>query len=201
VGFRWISLGLDPISLCGFVCATTFVDFLPRINVQTDPKIVFGSDHGVYSTMPTQRRTSRRHQFGVLDEESQIEEERKQLSYGSARVDIDALAFDASPERQANERNIERLLSAFQRAGCLRLHPQYHVPAIIAKEQLDEAVANTAASEDALLHHDPSKWPILIFPDGFRVQCLHGRHRIEAAKRYLSVNDRWWVVDFYSPGE
>jgi hypothetical protein len=69
------------------------------------------------------------------------------------------------------------------------LHPQYHVPATIAKEQLDKAIANAASSQDTLLHHDPSKWPTLIFPDSFRVQCHHGRHRIEAGKRFLSVND------------
>ena len=151
--------------------------------------------------MPKTRRTFQRSQFDVLDKESQIEEERKQLFYGSARIDLDALTFDTSPAYQPNEPNIERLLSTFQRSGCLRLHPQYHVPAVITKEQLDEAITTAASSQDSLLHHDPSRWPILIFPDGFRVQCLHGRHRTEAAKRYLSVNDRWWVVDFYAPSK
>ena len=28
--------------------------------------------------------------------------------------------------------------------------------------------------------------------------CLHGRHRIEAAKKYLHPDDKWWVVDLYS---
>jgi hypothetical protein len=151
--------------------------------------------------LPKARRTFQRSQFDVRNKEARIEEERKQCFYGSAQVDLDVLAFDASPAYQANEPNIKRLLSTFQRAGCLRLHPQYHVPAIIAKEQLDEAIANAASSQDALLHHHPSKWPILIFPDSFRVQCLHGRHRIKAGKRYLSVNDRWWVVDFFASGK
>ncbi|KIW36055.1 uncharacterized protein PV06_11635 [Exophiala oligosperma] len=149
--------------------------------------------------MPKTRRTFQRSQFDVLDQEARIEEERKQRFYGSARVDLDALTFDTSPACQVHEPNIERLVSAFQRAGCLRLHPQYHVPAIVVKGELDTAIANAASSQDALLHHDPSKWPTLIFPDTLRIQCLHGRHRVEAGRRYLSVNDRWWVVDFYAP--
>ncbi|KAK7936219.1 hypothetical protein LTR80_011357 [Exophiala xenobiotica] len=149
--------------------------------------------------MPKTRRTFQRSQFDVLDQEARIEEERKQRFYGSARVDLDALTFDTSPACQVHEPNIERLVSAFQRAGCLRLHPQYHVPAIVVKGELDTAIANAASSQDALLHHDPSKWPTLIFPDTFRIQCLHRRHPVEAGRRYLSVNDRWWVVDFYAP--
>lgn len=122
------------------------------------------------------------------------------MFYGSARVDLDVLVFETPPGSQTDESNVERLVAAFGRAGCLRLHPQYHVPAIVTKGQIDEAIRNAASSRDALLHHDPSRWPVIIFPDDFRVHCLHGRHRIEAAKQYLSISDRWWVVDFYLSG-
>jgi hypothetical protein len=127
--------------------------------------------------MPTQRRTSRRPQFGVLDEESQIEEERKQLSYGSARLDIDALTFNAPPECQGNERNMERLLSAFQRAGCLRLQPQYHVPVVIAKEVwLSSAIlTQSRPTMPARAHRDQRDFKIaLICALPLEAECVQG---------------------------
>ena len=151
--------------------------------------------------MSRRPRQVRRSQFDILAKETRLEEDRKLSFYGSARVDLDALAFERSPECQISQPNIQRLFSAFEKAGCLRLHPQYHVPAVITKEQLDGALTSAESPADALLSKDPEQWPLLTFPDDYRVQCLHGRHRIEAAKRFLSISDRWWVVDFYTSGQ
>jgi hypothetical protein len=29
---------------------------------------------------------------------------------------------------------------------------------------------------------------------------LHGRHRIKAARKFFTGNDRWWIADLYSDG-
>jgi hypothetical protein len=29
---------------------------------------------------------------------------------------------------------------------------------------------------------------------------LEGRHRIEAARRFLTEDDRWWIAELYSDG-
>ena len=151
--------------------------------------------------MPIKKETQSRPQFDILYQETRLEEERKQFYCGSARVDLDTISFDDAPTNQAHHSNVARLVSTFERAGCLRLDPQYHVPAVISQEQLNLAIRNAGSAPEALFHQDPARLPILVFPDDFRVQCLHGRHRIEAAKQYLSWNDRWWVVDFYASSE
>jgi len=155
----------------------------------------------IFDSMPRSRPCATRPQFDVLDRETQIEEERHHAFCGSARLDLDALQFDVLPEHQCDESNVRRLVSLFRQAGCQRLRPQHHIPATVTYEQLDDALARAASSRQALLHHDPVQWPLLIFPDAFRALCLHGRHRIEAAKRHLVDGDRWWVVDFYAPSE
>ena len=35
----------------------------------------------------------------------------------------------------------------------------------------------------------------LVFPS--RLECLHGRHRVQAGKEFLSTGDKWWIVDLY----
>ncbi|KAL5331286.1 hypothetical protein ACEPPN_000816 [Leptodophora sp. 'Broadleaf-Isolate-01'] len=42
-------------------------------------------------------------------------------------------------------------------------------------------------------------YPMLKFPTSCQLECLHGRHRIEAAREFLLPTDRWWVVDLYLP--
>jgi hypothetical protein len=32
------------------------------------------------------------------------------------------------------------------------------------------------------------------------VQCLSGIHRIEATRRFLNENDKWWIVRLFSYG-
>ncbi|OBT51206.1 hypothetical protein VE04_07718 [Pseudogymnoascus sp. 24MN13] len=40
-------------------------------------------------------------------------------------------------------------------------------------------------------------YPLLEFPTGFRLECLYGRHRIEAGREFLHPGDNWWTVDLY----
>jgi hypothetical protein len=40
-------------------------------------------------------------------------------------------------------------------------------------------------------------YPELVFPAGYQVECLHGRHRIQAAKE---LGLEWWTVDLYLAG-
>ena len=32
------------------------------------------------------------------------------------------------------------------------------------------------------------------------IKCVHGKHRIAAAKEVLLVGNKWWVVDLYAEG-
>ncbi|GFF59604.1 conserved hypothetical protein [Aspergillus lentulus] len=40
--------------------------------------------------------------------------------------------------------------------------------------------------------------PLLLLPRGYQLQCLYGKHRIEAAKDVLYPGDRWWTVYLYN---
>ncbi|KAL5345257.1 hypothetical protein ACLOAV_009627 [Pseudogymnoascus australis] len=45
--------------------------------------------------------------------------------------------------------------------------------------------------------NESSQYPELVFPRGFQLECLHGRHRIQAGREFLSPRDKWWTVDLY----
>lgn len=47
------------------------------------------------------------------------------------------------------------------------------------------------------LFRELAMYPELVFPAGYQVECLHGRHRIQAAKE-LGLD--WWTVDLYLAG-
>jgi hypothetical protein len=35
---------------------------------------------------------------------------------------------------------------------------------------------------------------------GYQLECLHGRHRIQAGREFLSPRNKWWAVDLYLAG-
>ena len=43
-------------------------------------------------------------------------------------------------------------------------------------------------------------YPELAFPDGYQLECLHGKDRIQAAREFLSPRNKWWRVDLYPKG-
>ncbi|CZT07754.1 uncharacterized protein RCO7_10310 [Rhynchosporium graminicola] len=73
----------------------------------------------------------------------------------------------------------------------MKLHN--HVPAKISQECLDLALRSSRVSARQLLNGVPE----LTFPDDYKLDYLHGLHRIEAAREFLSETDKWWTVDLY----
>jgi hypothetical protein len=151
--------------------------------------------------MARARKISGGAQYAALYHGTRIEQERQKCFYGSAKVDIGVLHFDRSSPREIDDRNFQRLLCSFELTGCFQFDPQHHLPAVIQESTFRTAVASAASSADAVLSRDPSQWPTLSFSTGFELQCLRGKHRIEAAKQYLPGSTRWWVIDFYSEGK
>jgi hypothetical protein len=135
---------------------------------------------------------------GELDK--QILEEKSASYLGSAKVRLSNLRFDSDLQtscRAINESNVTRLEAVFALEGCLRLEPDHHVPAIIPAEILSKALADADLTPAELLTlKEP---PFLDISDNFLL-CLHGQHRIEAARRFLGSYDDWWVTDLYSEG-
>ena len=129
--------------------------------------------------------------------------EKRSKFRGSAKVHLKHLQFEAniiddSGTTFLNSKNITRLVQIFRLEGCNRLDLEHRVPVIINVELLQQSIDDSGvASGDLLKSHIP---PTLTFPANTVLRCLHGRHRIAAAKAFLEVGNKWWTIDFYSDG-
>jgi hypothetical protein len=119
----------------------------------------------------------------------QIFREKSRAFCGSVKIPLDKLRGEELPEnpRQFDEKNVARLLDIFNKDGCQRREPDNHVPVLIARSALPEGPLRVGSD-------------LQLFNPDHPLTCLHGRHRLEAARKFLSGNDRWWVADLYSDG-
>ena len=79
-----------------------------------------------------------------------------------------------------------------------RLEPENVVPALIKAPSLTQALAASNLESGALLKDEEP--PILKFPMDYLMTCLHGQHRIQAAREVLKAGDQWWTLDLYVDG-
>lgn len=128
--------------------------------------------------------------------ESQRETEKGAKFRGRARVSLDALQFPVRFPRELDRDNVKRLKEIFE-LNINRLDPQNHIPALIKNSVLEQATQAAGTTVHALLENSMAQLPFLVFsPDVLK--CLHGKHRIQAAKESdLPEAERWWVVRFY----
>ena len=125
----------------------------------------------------------------------------RQLKYrGVARIRLESLHFPCDAARELNLKNVERLKKCFRTEGCRRLELENHIPATIDESRLREALSESAVGAGGLLTNHQEGYPELKFPPGYRLACLHGQHRIQAAREVLSQRNAWWAVDLYLTG-
>lgn len=134
------------------------------------------------------------------DAELQLSTERRLKYQGTAKISLDQISRHPSATQQLNPRNIERLCEIFREDGCHRFDIQNHVTAVVSRRHLKRARRAARITADDLLTKPPEKTPVLCFPSG-QVHCLHGQHRLKAAKKTLAPSERWWTVDIYLNGE
>ncbi|KAH7065100.1 hypothetical protein B0J12DRAFT_561719 [Macrophomina phaseolina] len=112
---------------------------------------------------------------------------------GVAKVQISALDFghalSSERHRPLSEKTVARLVDILRREGCRRDDGANFVDAVVDDDALQAALA-----EVALSNADLKSWSIThpVIPLQ-RVQCLHGLHRIAAARSLLDKNDQWWT--------
>lgn len=118
---------------------------------------------------------------GLAEKDLKLFREKARAFRQSVKVPLNKLQYEELPNnpRQFDESNAARLLNIFQKTGCYPRESDNHVPVLISSADLPELPRNSD-SDLPLLDPDHS----LIY--------LHGRHRIEAARRFLSLsgNDR-----------
>lgn len=95
---------------------------------------------------------------------------------------------------------VERLKEVFQADTVRRLEPRNHVPAVVDQSDLNDAIQASEISAESLLSNPDNNPPELRFPARHRLTCLHGHHRIQAARETLPPTDAWWTVDLYLAG-
>ena len=135
----------------------------------------------------------------IPGEEVRLETEKNLKYRGTARVQLQHLQFHWDGVGEPSVKNVERLKETLKK-DCRRLDARNHIPAVVCQADLDNALAASGLSCESLLNSGAGDYPELPFPPGYRLECLHGRRRILAAKDVLSFPDRWWTVDFYLAG-
>lgn len=84
--------------------------------------------------------------------------------------------------------------------GCCISDLEHNLPALIGSSEYLDCLAGAGISPDALYAVGLS--PRLALPGGVELPCLHGRFRLETAKRDgPQSQDDWWLVDLYSSGK
>lgn len=132
------------------------------------------------------------------DREERLAAEGREKYRGTARIKLEVLHFRRNEPRELDQENLERLKECFKKGQCDRVL-RNHLPAVIDQSQLDKALRDSKVSAKTLLSNtDPH--PHLEFPAGFQLYCLHGRHRVQAAREVLPPRERWWTVDLYVAG-
>ena len=114
----------------------------------------------------------------VQDQEENLERERRIKYKGSARIRLEHFDFSKDEPGVLDKSVVKNLVSIFEGKGCLHQDSRYHVPAVIDREQLDLAIHSSGISSGLLLGNVQTEAPELRFPSDFRLECLHGRHRV-----------------------
>jgi hypothetical protein len=139
----------------------------------------------------------------ALLEDLEFDTERRATCQGSALVRFEYLKWTERPDQE----RVDHVGRIFKKEGCRPLEVGHHIPAIVDQRQLgaalDEARRNGRWTADRLPTSyaavtTKTGYPELEFPSG--IECLHGLHRIQAAKECREVTEEWWIVDLYPPG-
>lgn len=118
-----------------------------------------------------------------------------------AKIKISGLTFesgDITGGRRLEPKNVTRLVKRLRQEGCLRRDPQRYIAAIISRDVLLSALHR---SNRELVDLEAPGEPHFLDLGKDTLQCLHGKHRIEAAKQCLDPFDDWWIINLYAPGK
>jgi hypothetical protein len=104
------------------------------------------------------------------------------------------------PSRQIDRKIVGRLKKDFKRRGCLKETPDNWIQAIIDDSILQAALEKLGMSAAQFKATSTDRPPLLDLGSRVKLECLHGQHRIRAAKEGLGAPERWWVVELYGTG-
>ncbi|KAE8396862.1 hypothetical protein BDV37DRAFT_289914 [Aspergillus pseudonomiae] len=116
---------------------------------------------------------------------------------GSAKIYFKNLSFPFPlfGAKVFNIDNVAKLKEKLQVNQLARMEPRYYISATISEDLLRQTIIQSDISEENLKSTtDP---PFLSLPDGYKILCLYGKHRVEVAKELLYSGDHWWAVNLF----
>ncbi|KAK2589595.1 hypothetical protein QQS21_012726 [Conoideocrella luteorostrata] len=132
--------------------------------------------------------------FGTVSRRIRAEKALKHI--GTAQVEVNVLCFPDS--NGPDNENVKRLKSLFRMQHDLDPEePQNRIPAVIDETDLHEALATSGLSQDSLLSNSQN-YAKLNFRADYRLKCLRGEDRIEAAKQAFRSSALRWIVDLFA---
>ncbi|KIM93115.1 hypothetical protein OIDMADRAFT_138367, partial [Oidiodendron maius Zn] len=140
----------------------------------------------------------------ALVEDLEFDTERRHKCQGAALVRFEYLKW-AKQTWRPDPKHVDHLKWIFQKEGCRALEVGHHIPALVDQHRLDAALddarrkgrwtADCLPTSNATVTENG--YPELDFPGG--IDCLRGRHRVQAAWECREVTEEWWIVDLYPP--
>ena len=125
---------------------------------------------------------------------------RSRCFRGIARVPLYALKFQnklvLDKHRELSEENVRRLQNIYEQVGCNRLDEENVINAVVEDEDLGAALSLQGKSIEDISNLQWAQDALSLSLE--HVECLSGMHRIEAARRFLDENDKWWIVRLFS---
>ena len=133
--------------------------------------------------------------FGFTSRRIQSEKALKHI--GTVQVKLDVLYFPGSGG--LDRENVERLKKLFrEQRGYSPRELQNRIPAVVDETDLQDCLRSSGLCRDSL--SSTSDYPKLNFPPGYRLECLRGEARVNAAKEVFKAPDPRWVVDLFLAG-
>jgi hypothetical protein len=118
---------------------------------------------------------------------------------GIVNVDLSALAFPWG--REEDPLIVDGLIELFRNnsKGCDRNTEENYIPAIISEAELNTILGtNGLTQEDLQRTVSVASYRPKIVVSNFDLNCVHGKHRIKAAREVLCSTDAWWTVKLFS---
>lgn len=128
-----------------------------------------------------------------------IQEMKSSHFKGFARVWLRDLRFHTG--RGLDDKNVKRLSRIFRAEGCHKSDRRYVLPVVVEERVLTQALNGKSCVSPCLLSQLPTDLPLLSIPDNKTIICLHGMHRVYAAKKVLPPCEQWWTAEVYDSGK
>ena len=92
--------------------------------------------------------------------------------------------------RQLNRKNVQKFINVFALESCFKLEFDNYVAALLFHSLLIRVLRIfTMSTNDDVMSS--------IFDSSKSLQCIHDKHRIETAKKYFALKNKWWMINVY----